>query len=139
MTGKRFASCIMCFALTAALFSVSRGWASENEMNLTEESAEQSPLEEKRDSAVSALCKSVNVSVQELAVQNGETGEDTDLVQNAEPEETAPAQAAGPEEEMTSAQIEDFPIIYIPDARAPHRMRDHSAYYGGQLLRISGG
>ena len=40
MTGKRFASCIMCFALTAALFSVSRGWASENEMNLTEESAE---------------------------------------------------------------------------------------------------
>ena len=37
MTGKRFASCIMCFALTAALFSVSRGWASENEMNLTEE------------------------------------------------------------------------------------------------------
>ncbi len=77
MTGKRFASCIMCFALTAALFSVSRGWASENEMNLTEE--------------------------------------------------------------MTSAQIEDFPIIYIPDARAPHRMRDHSAYYGGQLLRISGG
>ena len=112
MTGKRFASCIMCFALTAALFSVSRGWASENEMNLTEESAEQSPLEEKCDSAVSALCKSVNVSVQELAVQNGETGEDTDLVQNAEPEETAPAQAAEPEEEMTSAQIEDFPIIY---------------------------
>ena len=112
MTGKRFASCIMCFALTAALFSVSRGWASENEMNLTEESAEQSPLEEKCDSAVSALCKSVNVSVQELAVQNGETGEDTDLVQNAEPEETAPAQAVEPEEEMTSAQIEDFPIIY---------------------------
>ena len=69
-------------------------------------------MEEKCDSAVSALCKSVNVSVQELAVQNGETGEDTDLVQNAEPEETAPAQAAEPEEEMTSAQIEDFPIIY---------------------------
>lgn len=61
---------------------------------------------------MSALCKSVNVSVQELAVQNGETGEDTDLVQNAEPEETASAQAAEPEEEMTSAQIEDFPIIY---------------------------
>ena len=99
----------MCFALTAALFSVSRGWASENEMNLTEESAEQSPLEEKCNSAVSALCKSVNVSVQELAVQNGE---DTDLVQTEEPEETAPAKAAEPEEEMTSAQIEDFPIIY---------------------------
>ena len=61
---------------------------------------------------MSALCKSVNVSVQELAVQNGEAGEDTDLVQTEEPEETAPAKAAEPEEEMTSAQIKDFPIIY---------------------------
>ena len=65
---------------------------------------------EKCNSAVSALCKSVNVSVQELAVQNGE---DTDLSPDrGTGGRRHPAKAAEPEEEMTSAQIEDFPIIY---------------------------
>lgn len=113
MKGKNFVSCIVCFALTAALFSVSSGWASENEMSLAEENEEQFSLEEEYGRAVSALCRSKDDSGEELTVQNGEEGEDTALVQNEEAEaDMASAQTAEPEEDISSAQIEDFPIIY---------------------------
>lgn len=113
MKGKNFVSCIVCFALTAALFSVSRGWASENEMSLAEENGEQFSLEEEYGRAVSALCRSKDDSGEELTVQNGEEGEDTALVRNEEAEaDMASAQTAEPEEDISSAQIEDFPIIY---------------------------
>lgn len=111
MKGKNFASCIMCLALTASLFSVSSGWASENEMNLAEESREQFSLEEECSRAASALSRSMGDSGKALTVQNGETWEDTASVQTAEAD-MASAQAAEQEEDMSSAQIEDFPIIY---------------------------
>lgn len=125
MKGKNFVSCILCFALTAALFSVSSGWASENEMSLAEENGKQFSLEEECGRAVSALCRSKDDSGEELTAQNEEAGEDTTLVQSAEAEadmasaqtteaetDMESAQTAAPEEDISSAQIDDFPIIY---------------------------